>query len=311
MQTQASTQEMIKELKEVKGIFAAQQISRTTAKPLNTHSHQQLMLELATQLQTSLEVEAVVQTFMQYLHAYLPFDGYRYHLSAPAIEVIESRQKGHSCKYNLSLQDRSLGELVIYRGRKFAESELVLLENMICSLLYPLRNSISYQQALLLAHQDALTGVKNRSSFDESLHREMSLANRHKQSFSLMMIDIDHFKKVNDNYGHSTGDEVLKNVADNIQKSIRETDLLFRYGGEEFVVLLGNADCGSAYEIADRVLETVRTSSLVLQDQALSVSVSIGLACLENQDSPHTIFDRADHALYAAKNEGRDQIKVA
>ncbi len=311
MQTQASTQEMTKELKEVKGIFAGQQATRTTAKPLDTHSHQQLMLELATQLQTSLEVEAVVQIFMQYLHAYMPFDGYRYQLSAPSVELIESRQQGHSCKYNLSLQEDSLGELIVYRGRKFVESELVLLENLICSLLYPLRNAISYQQALLLAHQDALTGVKNRAFFDESLQREINLAKRHEQSFSLMVIDIDHFKKVNDSYGHSTGDEVLKNVACNIQKSIRETDLLFRYGGEEFVVLLSNSDCASAYEIADRILGTVRNLSLSFQGKHLSVSVSIGLACLENQDSPHTIFDRADHALYAAKNEGRDQIKVA
>ncbi len=309
MQTQTSTQKMNKELKEVKGTFAGYEAA--TAKPLDTHNHQQLMLELATQLQTSLEIDGVIHTFMQYLHAYLAFDGYSYSLTSPYVDIQESRQKGHSCKYNLSLQDMPLGELAIYRGRKYAESELMLVENMICSLLYPLRNAISYQQALISAHHDALTGAKNRFSFDESLQREIGLSQRYQQSFSLMVIDIDHFKKVNDTYGHSTGDKVLKNVADNIQKSIRKTDLLFRYGGEEFVVLLGNSDCEDAHEIAERVLNSVRASKLELQGQELSVSVSIGLACLQSQDSPHTIFDRADHALYAAKNEGRDQIKVA
>lgn len=156
-----------------------------------------------------------------------------------------------------------------------------------------------------------LTGAKNRSTFDESLDREISLAQRHNQDFTMLVIDIDYFKKVNDTYGHSTGDDALKAVANTIQKCIRTTDMLFRYGGEEFVILLGNTDCEQSYVIADRILESVREINMNVMGQILDLSVSIGMACLNIQDNSKTLFNRADAAMYAAKKEGRDQIKVA
>ena len=125
------------------------------------------------------------------------------------------------------------------------------------------------------------------------------------------MFDIDHFKKVNDTYGHSAGDEVLKNVARQIEKSIRSTDQLFRFGGEEFVVLLSNSDCEIAGRIAGRILDSVRLSTVTYKRETLEVSVSIGLSCLHAGDTADDIFNRADKAMYAAKNDGRDQVKVA
>ena len=134
----------------------------------------------------------------------------------------------------------------------------------------------------------------------------MHLAERGNASFAILVIDIDHFKKVNDTYGHSAGDEVLKNVARQIQQSIRSTDQLFRFGGEEFVVLLNNSDCEIAGYIAQRVLGAVRESSVEYHRQRVSVSVSIGLACLKQGDKALDIFNRADAALYAAANDEKD-----
>jgi len=200
---------------------------------------------------------------------------------------------------------------LVFRGRKFSESELVLLENILCSVLYPLKNSIQFHGAVLSARCDALTGVSNRSSFDSSLDREISLSKRNTQALSLLVIDIDHFKSVNDNFGHAAGDEVLKAVSDKIQESMRNSDLVFRYGGEEFVAILNNSDCDEALEVAERILDTVRDNVIEYQGQELSVSVSIGLTCLNQLDARESLFNRADHALYEAKNLGRDQVKVA
>ena len=310
MQTQTSTLEMIKELKEVKGVFNARE-QADLGQISSIEVQQQIMLDLAVRLQMSLDVDWIINQFMEHIHSYLLFDGYSFQINNPAVEIELGRLKGHSCSYSLTIEDEDLGELVLYRGRKFAESELVLLENLLCSLLYPLRNGIQFKKASLLAHKDALTGVNNRSVFDNSLQREINLAQRHKHDFTMLVIDIDHFKKVNDTYGHSAGDEVLKSVAKNIQESIRATDMLFRYGGEEFVVLLSNSNCDGSYEIADRILESVRDSQVSYEDQNLAVSVSIGLACLDVSDTGSSLFDRADTALYAAKHEGRNQIKVA
>jgi len=137
------------------------------------------------------------------------------------------------------------------------------------------------------------------------------MSHGYRQDISLLVIDIDFFKKVNDAYGHSVGDGVLKEVAATIQHSIRTTDMLFRYGGEEFVVLLTNSDCDDSSVIADRILESVRDINMEVAGQKLDVSVSIGLACRNKLDNGTTLFQRADKAMYEAKNEGRDQLRVA
>lgn len=309
MQSQTSTQEMIKDLKEVKNVFSN---CEKPAEQSFDHKHvSNDRLELAMSLQMSLDIEEVISTFMEYIHSYFLFDGFSYACEASNTEIIYARQQGHSCLYNLKIEDAHLGTLKLFRGRKFTHSELEQLENLLTILIYPLRNAIQFEKASRLAHCDALTGAKNRSTFDESLSREINLAQRHGQGFTMLVIDIDHFKRINDNFGHSSGDEVLKSIAETLQDSIRATDMLFRYGGEEFVILLSNSDCHKSCYIADRILASVRDINIKLRGEKLKLSVSIGLACLDVQDTAQTLFDRADAAMYEAKNEGRDQIKVA
>jgi len=309
MQIQSSTKEMIRELKEVKNVFS--NCEKPEQKVYSRDLEQQAQLDLAMSLQMSLDIDWVLNKFMEHIHSYFLFDGFEYNCVEPNVSIQSARQKGHSCSYNLKIEDMELGKLVVYRGRKFVESELVLLENLLSILIYPLRNSIQFKKASLMAHCDALTGVRNRSTFDESLEREISLSQRYRQDISLLVIDIDFFKKVNDTYGHSVGDDVLKEVAATIQHSIRTTDMLFRYGGEEFVVLLTNSDCDDSSVIADRILESVREINMDVAGHKMDLSVSIGLACRNKLDDGMTLFKRADKAMYEAKNEGRDQLSVA
>jgi len=310
MSVHPSPLDLVKDLRNVRANLSAreqvagQQGSKTVA-------WQHITLELSLRLQTSLEIEWVIDQFMKMTHAYLMFDGYNYTLTQPDLKINEGREKGHSCTYNLSIETHDLGTLVMYRGRKFVESELMVLENLITSLIYPLRNAILYRNATMLAHRDPLTGVNNRSTFDATLTREVNLAHRNGADLAMMIIDIDHFKRVNDTHGHAAGDEVIKTVAHLIQLSLRNTDHVFRYGGEEFVVLLGASDCEKACVIADRILESVRQAAVVWQGQQLNAAVSIGLSCLTAIDTASDLFDRADRALYEAKNAGRDQYQVA
>ena len=309
MQTHTSTVEMIRDLKEAKGIFQTYE-QADSSKIFNLDVQRQIMLDITMRLQESLEMEWVVKNFMEIMHSFLLFDGYHYQINEPGVHLEMGRQQGHKFSYNLSIENSQLGELQIFRGRKFSQAEVTFFENVLCALMYPLRNAIQFKQATLLAHRDALTGVNNRSTFDDALEREISLAKRQGNEFSMMVIDIDFFKKVNDTYGHSAGDTVLKAVAETIQETVRNTDLVFRYGGEEFVAILNNADCEVAYVIADRILDSIRELKVLHKGQTLSVSASIGLSCLNTSDSPNALFDRADSALYKAKNNGRDQVRV-
>jgi len=310
MQSNISTPELIKELRDVKSVFSNYEQTRFK-KTFDKDEQKQLILDLSIRLQMSLDIEWVITQFMEYMHSYMLFDGYSYQLEETNISIELGRQSGHRCSYNLQIEEHELGVLTVFRGRKFSESELVLLENILCSVLYPLKNSIQFHSAALSARCDALTGVSNRSSFETSLDREISLSKRNTQALSLLVIDIDHFKSVNDNFGHAAGDEVLKVVASTIQKNMRDSDLLFRYGGEEFVAILNDSDCEEALEVAERILNSVKSNVIEYQGQELSVSVSIGLTCLDKSDVRESFFNRADHALYEAKHLGRDQVKVA
>lgn len=155
---------------------------------------------------------------------------------------------------------------------------------------------------------DALTGVWNRNQFDEFLRIEIPRAERYGQPICLLVLDIDHFKRVNDEHGHSVGDEVLRQVSDLIRQQIRLVDSLFRWGGEEFAVLLPNTSLSAARFIAERLRQAIGQFCF---ETAGVVTVSIGAAELERGETAEAWFSRADDALYEAKNLGRDQVVCA
>lgn len=308
MPIQPSPLDLVRNLRDVRTLLQAREQADRNSPNQAWHP---LSLELTMKLQTSLDLEWIIDQFMKMIHGHLLYDGYNYGLAQPEVAMTAGRNAGHSCTYNLSIENFDLGKLVVHRGRKFVESELMVLENLIASLIYPLRNAIMYRNAALLAHHDVLTGVNNRSTFDATVTREINLAHRNQRELAMLVIDIDHFKRVNDTYGHAAGDEVLKQVAKMICLSVRNTDHIFRYGGEEFVVLLEASDCEKACVIADRVLDNVRHASIDWLDQQFTAAVSIGVSCLLENDTPIVLFNRADRALYAAKKTGRDQYQIA
>jgi diguanylate cyclase len=161
-----------------------------------------------------------------------------------------------------------------------------------------------------LALRDALTGLPNRKAYQERLDQEMTRWRRFGHSLSLAVWDVDHFKGINDRYGHAAGDKVLVTVAHELAASIRETDLVARYGGEEFVMILCGADRNAALTVANQIRERIGQCGFNSQGKPVAVTISCGIAEFRNGDTPQTIFERADQALYEAKQNGRNRCMV-
>jgi two-component system cell cycle response regulator len=167
----------------------------------------------------------------------------------------------------------------------------------------------SFDQTMELAIIDQLTGLYNRRFLANQGTRLIEEAKVSSDDLACLMIDIDHFKLVNDTYGHEAGDDVLKEVSSRLTRSVRGSDLACRTGGEEFAVLMPRTPRSSAKEIADRVLAAVSSEGVHLADgQRLDVTVSIGMAHLTAEDSLASILKKADDALYHSKENGRNQI---
>lgn len=161
------------------------------------------------------------------------------------------------------------------------------------------------------AATDALTGLANHRAFQDALKRDLSRAERDKQPLALVMLDADHFKRVNDSYGHPTGDLVLKTIAELMQQSIRTGDLAARYGGEEFVLLLPNADVAGAKVVAERLRRAIETCPIAGPQGLFKVTASFGVAATQGAGCARhgsLLIDHADKALYAAKHAGRNTV---
>ena len=158
-----------------------------------------------------------------------------------------------------------------------------------------------------LSRKDALTGAFNRRAMEEMLGQETGRSHRHGHALSLLMLDIDHFKRVNDTHGHPGGDQVLRFFAKLTSSILREEDVLFRYGGEEFVVMLPDTPLKGGLRLAERILATVATTPFEVTGATLNITASAGVAGLTAAEDGDQLIARADAALYAAKHDGRNR----
>ena len=163
-----------------------------------------------------------------------------------------------------------------------------------------------------LANFDSLTGLYNRRSILRKLGEQLKYARRYREELSLIMLDIDHFKKVNDQYGHLTGDEVLAEVATLIRQNIRVVDAAGRYGGEEFIIILPKTDLSSALVIAERIRKTIEATEMKdFEGKVFGITVSQGLSSWKPGDDEYSLISCADDALYGAKENGRNRVETS
>lgn len=194
-----------------------------------------------------------------------------------------------------------------------------LLERLTAIISICLENTLNVERLKHTGLTDALTAINNRRFFDQRICEEVERARRHKKSLACLFVDIDYFKKINDSYGHQSGDKVLRNVAALLNELMRRSDILARYGGEEFAILLCNTDIDAAEEIAERLRLTIHaTPQTSLNNEEITVSVSIGVATTHlTQKSDASIEQQADQlialadeALYEAKKAGRNRVRL-
>jgi diguanylate cyclase (GGDEF)-like protein len=176
---------------------------------------------------------------------------------------------------------------------------------------FDMKNKIDNDMIKLqeLASIDSLTGLYNRKAFFEFCDEYFKIAKREKQNFSILLLDIDFFKKINDIYGHLVGDEVLKFVSNNIKSQIRQSDILARYGGEEFIVFLPKTDLEGAKNLAQKTNKFISTHPYVDQEIKLDITISIGIATYNQETKLLDVIKKADNALYKAKESGRNCVK--
>ena len=156
-----------------------------------------------------------------------------------------------------------------------------------------------------------LTETGNRIAMDQTLQREVDMARRHLNPLSLLMLDIDHFKIINDTYGHTAGDKVLRAVAGAIKRQLRNVDMVFRFGGEEFLILLSNTGRDAAAMVGERLRQAAQAQDYWADDTRIELTVSLGCSTLLAAESTESLLRRADSALYVAKREGRNRLAMA
>jgi len=173
------------------------------------------------------------------------------------------------------------------------------------------QSSANQEELERLANFDSLTGLYNRRAILRRLDEEIKHANRYREELSLSMVDIDHFKKVNDQYGHLTGDDVLEKLATLLRQNIRGPDSVGRYGGEEFIIILSKADLSAALVVAERIRKAIEMAEMKdSEGSVFGITVSLGLSSYRPGEDKYSLISRADDALYKAKENGRNRVET-
>jgi diguanylate cyclase (GGDEF)-like protein len=269
---------------------------------------EQEQASLIEQLQTTLDIEQLLSIFLNmvgsgYKVHSLELDTYHGQFTAG-----KSRPSSHVMTLPIRINDRLMGRISYFSNKPISDVLMSSLTSQQKALVYPLRNALAFWQLQQVALKDPLTGVGNRAMYDDAVVRKTHHAKRFCEPFVLMVLDLDNFKQVNDIHGHLMGDEVLVAFVNLVSKCLRGNDQLFRFGGDEFAIILENETLDAAKIVAARIHHAINESALF---RSHNVGTSIGCACYRATDTAADLFARADKALYAAKNAGKNCMKIA
>jgi diguanylate cyclase (GGDEF)-like protein len=263
---------------------------------------------LLEKLQVTLALPEMLTIFAQEAAKLINFCGLSFHYDNQEITTANSVPGRQRLSFNLSINNNPIGQLIYNINSNLTRQQLRWLDVLHNQVVYPFRNAISYNKVLKLALIDSLTSIGNRCHFDDMIERNIGHANRHESAFSLMVLDLDEFKQVNDSHGHQEGDEILKAFANILKASVRGNDMVFRLGGDEFTILLDCPKHKAADALAARIQHQVAANPIMGK---YGVSTSIGCAHFEMGDSRDSLFARADEALYSAKALGKNCTQIA
>ncbi|NQY34162.1 MAG: GGDEF domain-containing protein [Alteromonadaceae bacterium] len=255
-------------------------------------------VQLLKQLQVTLELENILNIFAMEASKYVDFSGLYFRGEKLSAAIEGSRKAKINRQFKLKINNESIGILSYSINSPINATNFKVLQQLHQYLVYPLKNAVLYQEAMALAMQDGLTKLGNRRYFDEQLQRAMHHANRHKKQVGLLVCDLDKFKAINDTFGHPIGDSVLIHFAKALQSSIRNSDSVFRFGGDEFAIIVEDAGEQSLHVIENRINHAITTDPLLAK---YKVSCSLGYTFMTETDNEKSLFERADQTLYQQK----------
>ena len=261
-------------------------------------------------LQSTLDINILIELFDNELKKMVSHDYLNYKNSIENINIDLGEIIKEKLIFNLKINNNSLGKFIIARNIKFNKWEINEIKNLMSVLVQPINNALNYRQAITNASIDPVTKLNNRTLFNKIINQEIDFAQRYKQKLLLMILDLDNFKKINDNFGHNIGDILLSLIGQKLTKFMRRSDLVFRYGGDEFCIILRNTILDGANNLANRVRNNINEKEYDCNDIKIKISVSIGLAELHHDDDYMKFIERADKLLYKAKKAGRNNVKT-
>ena len=250
------------------------------------------------------ELQHTAQQWADFVH---PHD--RERAWASIFDVVEGRSAAHKLEYRMLHKDGSI-RWILDQAKVMQRDGHGKATRMCGTHTDITERKLLEEELRRQAHVDYLTGIYNRRHFMERAEQELSRAHRYAKPLSMLMLDIDHFKQINDRHGHKVGDTVLKAVADLSQATFRDVDIVGRLGGEEFAALLPETDQPAALEAAERLRATIANARIPLPGAPpVSFSVSIGVSSMDSpEDNIDALLQRADKALYKAKDSGRNRV---
>ncbi len=262
------------------------------------------LLDLVQRVQRSLDPCEVLVALHESLVTRPDYQGLEYR--GPALAFAVGDAAFFTCEYTLQVDEEPLGCVQLHFDSAPEAGERARVEARVNASLPSLRNALAHERLRRQARQDAMTGLLNRNALEIMLPREIALAQRERLQLSVVLFDLDHFKYVNDSNGHQAGDRVLIDVARIAAQTLRESDLAFRFGGDEFLVVLPDTDADGAARAAQRLRDAVATDETICARLGRGVSLSAGVSTLAAGDDAERLLARADRALYGAKDAGRN-----
>lgn len=262
---------------------------------------------LLRRFQSALDIHTLLHVLIEELKKPLGLASAEYNCPLIAHNFASGDVGLYQHKIPLSYENKCLGTLKLTRNHEFSGVALHTIETMIELFKPSLCNALKYAEALVKSLTCPLTKLKNRLAFDEALYREVEFAKRHHTELSIILLDIDNFKLINDTYGHVVGDKILIGVAQILLKSKRHTDMIFRFGGEEFIILLNYIPHAGVFKTAERLRKSIENHLFECQDHRLKITISLGISHYRCDETESHFFEKADRALYLAKKSGRNQ----
>lgn len=282
-----------------------QQPGQSTAKAGDPQKNgENLELCLLERLQTTLDIRTQLSLIMGTTADTLKLDGLRFEHDTLAIKETGGRKAMHSCGYQLITPTENLGEVIFLRNSKFNDEEMHLIESLLTTIMPPLRNALQFRLAMDAALHDPLTGARNERNLNQVLPREISLARRHNRHLSAVLVDIEHLSSLDGKRGQGTGTCLIRLLVDNVRTLCRDTDLVFRLGGDELLVLLHDADESYAENIAARIHRMSLNLPFNVTDTTVSAPVHVVTVRVTGTDSAGSFINRGYRLLQKCRAAG-------